>query len=141
MITALRSQTKLPERFDFAPIDTCEETMFAPGADMLVRALVREDESARVTFSAMGHKLDYTQTPAGITGTIDGQEFSLQRSSSEAAHTITGSTSAGPFDLKVEQQGKFTLVKGKVRKMSVNHNLERKDGSTGRIAIIGGKFD
>ena len=26
-------------------------------------------------------------------------------------------------------------------KMGFKHNLERKDGSTGRIAIVGGKFD
>lgn len=133
--------SRLPERFDFAPIDTCEEAMFAPGADMLVRALVG-DTAARVTFSALGHKLEYTQDAAAVNGTIDGQAFSLMKTGGSTA----GETSGGPIDVRVDTHDRISNVEGHAGKMGFKHELERREppppgSGSARLALITGKFD
>lgn len=132
---------RLPARFDFAPIDTCEEAMFAPGADMLVRALVGDEAHVRVSFEAMGHQIDYVQDRQGVEGTIDGKPFAMSRTLIAEGFTVGGETSAGEIQVSVRQREKGALVEGHAGRMGFRHELERRDPSTGKIALINGKFD
>ncbi len=132
---------RLPARFDFAPIDTCEEAMFAPGADMLVRALVGDEAHVRVSFEAMGHQIDYVQDRQGVEGTIDGKPFAMSRTLIAEGFTVGGETSAGEIQVSVRQRETGALVEGHAGRMGFRHELERRDPSTGKIALINGKFD
>ncbi|GMU54277.1 MAG: hypothetical protein AMXMBFR33_34230 [Candidatus Xenobia bacterium] len=133
---------RLPARFDFAPIDTCEEAMFAPGADMLVRALVGDEAHVRVSFEALGHQIEYVQDREGVEGTIDGKPFTMTRTLIAEGFTVGGDTPAGEIQVSLrEQPGNKAVVEGHAGRMGFRHELERRDPSTGKIAIINGKFD
>lgn len=132
---------RLPARFDFAPIDTCEEAMFAPGADMLVRALVGDEAHVRVSFEALGHQIDYVQDREGVEGTIDGKPFTMSRTLIAEGFTVGGETPAGEIQVSVREGETGALVEGHAGRMGFRHELERRDPSTGKIALINGKFD
>lgn len=125
---------RLPARFDFAPMDTCEEAMFAPGADMLVRALVGDEAHVRVQFEALGHTLDYVQGDSTVSGTIDGAPFSLDR----RGGGLSGETSGGPISLTVTPTEKGSHVEGHAGVMGFKHDLERRPQGGARIR---GEFD
>jgi hypothetical protein len=112
--------------------------MFAPGADMLVRALVGDEADVRVTFEALGHELDYVQTGENVSGTLDGKPFQLTRNLTENGFGLAGETSGGPIDVNVTATEKGQHVEGHAGAMGFRHDLERRNE---RVSLIRGKFD
>ena len=111
--------------------------MFAPGADMLVRALVGDEARVRVRFSALDHTLDYVQAGDRVSGTLDGRPFELSRT----GPTLAGETSGGPIEVTVTPNERGSHVEGHAGAMGFRHDLERRDPVSGQLARIRGKFD
>lgn len=129
-----------PWPFDLSKIDTCEEAMFAPGADMIVKALVGEEQPVKVSFRCAGQQMDYLQNAQGIEGTINGQAFRIERSQEGDVAHYHGDTPAGPMDYTSTRNGDRLNIKGSAGTVEYNHNLswEAPDNST--VSEMQGKF-
>lgn len=129
-----------PWPFDLNKIDTCEEAMFAPGADMLVKALVGEEEPVRVTFRCGEQNMDYVQDAQGVRGTINGKEFSIQRSLEQGKAHFLGDTPAGPMDGTTSPEQPGTRTKGLAGTVQYDHRLMPGEEASGTVAEVAGKF-
>ena len=129
-----------PWPFDLTKIDTCEEAMFAPGADMIVKALVGEDQPVKVSFRCDGQQMDYIQNSQGISGSINGQEFRINRIAVGNMARYRGDTPAGPMDYTSSRNGDRLNIQGTAGTVQYNHNLLPGDTSSGVVSEVQGKF-
>lgn len=135
-------QTKAePWPFDLTKIDTCEEAMFAPGADMIVKALVGEEQPVKVSFRCDGQQMDYVQDANGVRGTINGQDFKIYRLAVGDLARYQGDTPAGKMDYtsKKTEDGKLN-IKGKAGTVEYSHNLMPGEPNSGIHSEMDGKF-
>lgn len=129
-----------PWPFDLTKIDTCEEAMFAPGADMIVKALVGEEQPVKVSFRCDGQQMDYVQNSQGISGTINGQEFRIERTAVGNMARYRGDTPAGPMEYVSTRDGDRLNIQGTAGTVQYNHNLMPGDASSGVVSEMQGKF-
>lgn len=129
-----------PWPFDLTKIDTCEEAMFAPGADMLVKALVGEDAPVKVTFTSGDQRMVYRQDAQGIEGTINGVEFRVDRQDFGAIAKYQGDTPSGKMDYVSHDKGSQLNIKGMAGTVEYSHNLYDGEPGSGIFADVQGKF-
>lgn len=129
-----------PWPFDLTKIDTCEEAMFAPGADMLVKALVGEDAPVKVTFTSGDQRMEYRQDTHGIEGTINGVPFQVNRSDSGEIAVYKGDTQSGPMEYISVDNGKSIRIQGLAGTVEYSHGLFPGDPGSGILADVQGKF-
>lgn len=128
-----------PWPFDLTKIDTCEEAMFAPGADMIVKALVGEEQPVKVSFRCEGQQMDYVQDAKGISGSINGQEFRIDRIAVGNMARYRGDTPAGPMDYTSTRQDNKLNIQGTAGTVQYSHNLSQvSDGDV--VSEMQGKF-
>ena len=137
-----RPQAQRP--FDLAEIDTPEEALLMPGADLWT-GLVLGPLSGRVSILAEGEALYYDIHPAehGITytGWMNGEAFELQGTAANPRGIrVEGSTPGGEVDsLRRGGRGGFGLD-GQVGEVEFSHilALDQSGGSSGNLAYLGG---
>jgi hypothetical protein len=129
-----------PWPFDLTKFDTCEEAMFAPGADMIVKALAGEDKPVRVTFECDGQRMEYIQDPTKVSGTINGTAFEIARRDEGPKATYQGDTPAGKMAATSTDIDGGINIRGQAGTVQYNHSLfEGKPGSD-VLAEVSGKF-
>jgi hypothetical protein len=129
-----------PWPFDLTKIDTCEEAMFAPGADMIVKALVGEEQAVKVSFRCEGQQMDYVQDAQGIRGTINGTEFLIDRQVEGEVARYRGDTPAGVMDYTSTRTGEKLNIKGLAGTVQYSHDLFPGDAAQGMHSEMQGKF-
>lgn len=129
-----------PWPFDLTKIDTCEEAMFAPGADMIVKALVGEEQPVKVSFRCDGQQMDYIQDAQGIQGTINGQEFRINRLAVGNLAQYQGDTPAGPMNYTSKREKGKLNIQGTAGTVQYNHNLMDGEPNSGIHSELQGKF-
>lgn len=133
-------QKAQPWPFDLSKIDTCEEAMFAPGADMIVKALVGEEQPVKVSFRCDGQQMDYVQDARGIQGTINGQDFKVNRLAIGDVARYLGDTPAGKMDYtSTRSEGKLN-IKGTAGTVQYSHDLYPGEPDSGIHSDMQGKF-
>lgn len=129
-----------PWPFDLTKIDTCEEAMFAPGADMIVKSLVGEEQPVKVSFRCDGQQMDYIQDAQGIQGTINGQEFRIERKVEGNQAHYRGDTPAGPIDYTSTSREGNLNIKGLAGTVQYSHDLQPGEPDSGMHSEMQGKF-
>jgi len=129
-----------PWPFDLTKIDTCEEAMFAPGADMIVKALVGEDQPVKVSFRCDGQQMDYVQDAQGIRGTINGTGFQIDRTVEGEIARYRGDTPAGPMDYTSTRSQDRLNIKGLAGTVQYSHDLFPGEAGSGIHSDMQGKF-
>lgn len=114
--------------------------MFAPGADMIVKALVGEEQPVKVSFRCEGQQMDYVQDASGISGTINGQEFRIERMALGDVALYRGDTPAGPMQYQSTRDGDKLNIQGTAGTVQYNHNLVKEDPASGFLSEMQGKF-
>jgi hypothetical protein len=129
-----------PWPFDLSKIDTCEEAMFAPGADMIVKALVGEETPVRVRFSCDGQQMEYVQDGGGIQGQINGTPFAIQRIDLGNNAIYKGDTPAGPMEYTSTESPAKSRIKGLAGTVQYDHTLYPGEPGSGILSDMQGKF-
>lgn len=139
------SQPQKP--FDLTKVDSAEEAMIMPGADLWV-GLVLGPLPGRVSVESGGQQLTY-ETRSGrnkliYTGTLNGNPFMLEgKSANPRGIRVTGETAGGAIDsLRRGGGGGFGLdgAAGDVE-FSQMLALDRSGGDSGKLAYLGGTLN
>ena len=139
------SQPQKP--FDLSTIDSAEEAMVMPGADLWV-GLVLGPLSGRVTVESAGQQLTYEMRQGRqkvvYTGTLNGNPFKLEgKPANPRGIRVQGETAGGAVDSLRRGGGGGFGLDGEVGEVPFSQMLalDRSGGTSGSLAYLGGKLN
>lgn len=143
-MNSVQPAPSLQRKFDLSTIDTAEEAMIMPGADLWA-GLVLGPLSGRVTVSSGGQELAYEIMPApqGIyyRGHLNGEGFLLEgKSARPRGIQVTGETAGGDIDSLRRGGGGGFGLDGSAGEVDFSQMLalDRSGGTSGQLAYLGG---
>lgn len=133
--------------FDLSKIDSAEEAMVMPGADLWA-GLVLGPLSGRVTVESAGQTLNYEIRPGKnkiyYAGTMNGKPFKLEgKPANPRGIQVQGPTSGGPIDSLRRGGGGGFGLDGSAGETEFSQMLalDRSGGTSGSLAYLGGTID
>lgn len=138
---SVRPRSNPPQKLDFSTIDTAEEAMLMPGADLWA-GLVLGPLAGRVSVMSGNQVLQYEIEPAPdhltYRGTLNGQPFQLEgKAARPQGIRVTGDTPGGPVDSLRRGGGRGFGLDGSVGEVEFSQLLALDQGGHGLAYLAG----